>query len=548
MFAGADAAAHQGHLRYLMDSNTPMTKMDSEGDPRIIPFGLLLRSSGLDELPQLINVLRGEMSLVGPRPCLPYEYDKYLPWQRERFAYVARTHRTLASQRQEPDHVRGNDSVGHKICAGKKPVVRYQDLVANDSCLDHASVGNAPFPQKSFRDRSIQKRFLPEIIPPRRIPCASLLSRKLCARNDRGIWIWKGTNRDCNMTKQIKVGVVGCGYWGPNLVRNFRSLPDCDLKIMCDISEQRLMHLKSLYPEVEGETDYNHMLNGVGLDAVIIATAVKSHYAMAKASLLSGKHTFIEKPMASSSEECQELIEIARKKGLVLMTGHTFLYSPAVRKIKEIVKGGDIGDIRYICARRLNLGLFQKDINVAWDLAPHDISIILHIMDDRPTVVNCQGSAHITPGVEDVTTMWLGFPGERSAIVHSSWLDPRKIREMTIVGSKRMIVYDDVSPLEKIRIFDARVERPPHYDTFAEFHYAYHYGDVYIPYIKQEEPLKNECQHFLDCIRQGTQPLTDGKDGLELVRILEASTESLKKGGAPVRLSTQPNGNNGHSY
>ncbi|MGA9780322.1 MAG: Gfo/Idh/MocA family oxidoreductase [Verrucomicrobiia bacterium] len=349
------------------------------------------------------------------------------------------------------------------------------------------------------------------------------------------------------MPKQIKVGVVGCGYWGPNLVRNFRSLPDCELKIMCDISEQRLLHLKSLYPEVEGETDYNHMLNGIGLDAVIIATSVKSHYSMAKASLLSGKHTFIEKPMASSSEECQELIEIARKKGLVLMTGHTFLYSPAVRKIKEIVKCGDIGEIRYICARRLNLGLFQKDINVAWDLAPHDISIVLHIMEDRPTVVNCQGSAHITPGVEDVTTMWLGFPGERSAIVHSSWLDPRKIREMTIVGSKRMIVYDDVSPLEKIRIFDARVERPPHYDTFAEFHYAYHYGDVYIPYIKQEEPLKNECQHFLDCIRQGTQPLTDGEDGLELVRILEASTQSLKKGGAPISLSARQNGHNGDS-
>jgi len=347
------------------------------------------------------------------------------------------------------------------------------------------------------------------------------------------------------MKKQIKVGVVGCGYWGPNLVRNLRSLPDCSLKIMCDVSEQRLTHLRSLYPEVEGETDYNHMLNGIGLDAVVIATAVKSHYSMAKASLLSGKHTFIEKPMASSSEECQDLIEIARKKGLVLMTGHTFLYSPAVRKIKDIIKSGDIGEIRYICARRLNLGLFQKDINVAWDLAPHDISIILHIMEERPTIVNCQGSAHITPGVEDVTTMWLGFPRERSAIVHSSWLDPRKIREMTIVGSKRMIVYDDVSQLEKIRIFDARVERPPHYDTFAEFHYAYHYGDVYVPYIKQEEPLKNECQHFLDCIRHGTQPLTSGKDGLELVRILEASTESLKKGGAPINLSIQQNGDNG---
>jgi predicted dehydrogenase len=237
------------------------------------------------------------------------------------------------------------------------------------------------------------------------------------------------------------------------------------------------------------------------------------------------------------------LIDIAKKKGLVLMVGHTFLYSPAVRKIKEIVHRGDIGEIRYICARRLNLGLFQKDINVAWDLAPHDIAIILHIMEKEAVTINCQGSAHITPGVEDVTTMWLNFPGDRSAIIHSSWLDPRKIREMTIVGSKQMIVYDDVSQLEKIRVFDARVERPPHYDTFAEFHYAYHYGDVHVPYIKQEEPLKTECQHFLDSINQGTTPLTDGKQGLELVRILEASSQSLKKGGASVNLSGQENGN-----
>ena len=238
------------------------------------------------------------------------------------------------------------------------------------------------------------------------------------------------------------------------------------------------------------------MLNGAGLDAVVIATAVKFHFPMAKASLLAGKHTFIEKPMAASAAECEELVDIAHKKGLVLMNGHTFLYSPAVRKIKEIVDSGDIGEIRYISARRLNLGLFQKDINVAWDLAPHDVSIILHILEEQPVTVNCRGSAHITPGVEDVTTMCLSFRKQRTAIIHSSWLDPRKIREMTIVGSKRMIVYDDVAPLEKIRVFDVRVERPPHYDTFAEFHYAYHYGDMYAPYIKQEEPLKTECQHF----------------------------------------------------
>ncbi|MGD1089215.1 MAG: Gfo/Idh/MocA family oxidoreductase [Verrucomicrobiota bacterium] len=348
------------------------------------------------------------------------------------------------------------------------------------------------------------------------------------------------------MTKQINVGVVGCGYWGPNLVRNFRSLSDCNLKIMCDTNEQRLAHLKSLYPEVEAATDYNYMLNGVGLDAVIIATAVRLHYPMARASLLAGKHTFIEKPMASSSQECEELIKIARKKGLVLMIGHTFLYSPAVRKIKEIVDSGDIGEIRYINARRLNLGLFQEDINVAWDLAPHDIAIVLSIIGEQPVTVNCQGSAHITPGIEDRTTMCLSFQKQRTAIIQSSWLDPRKVREMTIVGSKRMIVYDDVAPLEKIRIFDARVERPPHYDTFAEFQYAYHYGDVYSPYIKQEEPLKTECQHFLDCIKLGKTPLTDGQQGLELVRILETSSESLKKGGAPVQLYAHLNGSNGN--
>ncbi len=340
------------------------------------------------------------------------------------------------------------------------------------------------------------------------------------------------------MPKQVKVGVVGCGYWGPNLVRNFRALPDCNLKAMCDISEERLKHLTTLYPDVKGETSFDHMLNGTGVDAVVVATSVKLHHQMAKAALLAGKHTLIEKPMASSSEQCAELVEIARRNGLVLMVGHTFLYSPAVRMIKQIVERGDLGHIRYICARRLNLGLFQKDINVAWDLAPHDISIVLHLLEETPISVNCRGSAHVTPGVEDVTSMSLTFPKDRSAIIHSSWLDPRKVREMTIVGSKRMIVYDDVAQQEKIRIFDARVERPPHYDTFAEFHYAYHYGDTYAPYVKQEEPLKAECQHFLDCILQGKAPLTDGSQGLELVKILEASSESLRRGGSPVLLRT----------
>jgi len=220
------------------------------------------------------------------------------------------------------------------------------------------------------------------------------------------------------------------------------------------------------------------------------------------------------------------------------MVGHTFLYSAPVRKIVEIVRRGDIGEIRAINARRLNLGLFQKDINVTWDLAPHDVSIVLHILQESPHTVNCQGNAHVTPGIEDVTNLSLSFRNNRFATIQSSWLEPRKVREMTIVGSRRMIVYDDLEIQQAIRIYDVRVERPPHYDTFAEFQYAYHYGDSYIPYIRQEEPLKSECQHFIDCIVKEEIPLTDGRAGLELVRILEASSASLQNKGAPVSLAT----------
>jgi predicted dehydrogenase len=340
------------------------------------------------------------------------------------------------------------------------------------------------------------------------------------------------------MKKPITVGVVGCGYWGPLLVRNFKSLPDCRLKAICDLNTERLKHIRMLYPDIEGITQPQQFLNDSSLDAVVIATPVKHHYSLAKAALLAGKHTFIEKPMASSSAECEELIEIAERNGIVLMLDHTFLFSSPVQKIAQIVQAGDLGEIRYINCRRLNLGLFQKDINVAWDLAPHDISIILHILDEFPATINCQGNAHITPGVEDVTNMSLTFSRKRFATIQSSWLEPRKIREMTIVGTRRMIVYDDLRTREKIRIYDARVERPPHYDTFAEFQYSYHYGDSYIPYLHQEEPLKLACQHFIDCIETKSEPLTSGRHGLEMVRILEAASASLTKNGAPVTFSS----------
>ena len=340
------------------------------------------------------------------------------------------------------------------------------------------------------------------------------------------------------MKERINIGVVGCGYWGPNLLRNFRGLAECEAKVICDLDIKRLNHLQTLYPGIELSTDFQELVMRSDLDALVIATSAKSHYAMAKQSLLAGKHTFIEKPMATSAAECDELIHLAAARGLTLMVGHTFLYSAPVRRIKEIIDSGEIGEIRYISARRLNLGLFQRSINVTWDLAPHDISIILYVTGMLPRTVNCQGNSHVTKGIEDVTNLCMNFDKGVFATIHNSWLDPRKVREMTIVGSRQMIVYDDVHPLEKVRIYDVRVETPAHYDTFAEFHFSYHYGDSHIPFIKQEEPLKVECQHFLNCIRTGQRPITDGVHGAEVVRVLDAASHSLKQHGGSVAVES----------
>ncbi|MEJ2100879.1 MAG: Gfo/Idh/MocA family oxidoreductase [Desulfobacterales bacterium] len=335
----------------------------------------------------------------------------------------------------------------------------------------------------------------------------------------------------------INIAVIGCGYWGPNLIRNFNSLSACRVKVVCDIDNQRLAHMRSLYSGVKTTTDFNEVIDDDEIDAIAIATPVRFHYAMAKKALQGGKHTFIEKPLASSAAECGELIELGESNGLTIIVGHTFVYSPPVRKIKEIIRRGALGEIQYISARRLNLGLFQTDINVTWDLAPHDISIILYVLDEYPKSVNCQGKAHIHPDIEDVTTLTLNFANGCFATIQSSWLDPNKIREMTFVGSRRMLVYNDVEPNEKIKIYDKRVETPPYYDTFAEFQYSYHYGDMYSPYLKQYEPLKMECQHFLDCIESGERPASCGYEGLKVVEILEAASESLKRTGARVDIA-----------
>jgi predicted dehydrogenase len=340
------------------------------------------------------------------------------------------------------------------------------------------------------------------------------------------------------MKEAVKVGVVGCGYWGPNLVRNLRQSPDCQLKLICDTNEQRLSHMRRLYPEVATTRRFEDLLNGADLDAVVIATPVRFHHEMAMAALRAGKHVFIEKPMARTEAEAEEIVELAEREGLVVMVGHTFLFSPAVRRMKEIVDAGDIGEVQYIAARRLNLGLFQKDINVAWDLAPHDISIILYVLGEVPTGVNCQGRAHVVHGIEDVTNLTLAFSSGTFATIQSSWLDPNKVREITFVGDKQMLVYDDMEPLEKIKIYDKRVEVPPHYDSFAEFQYSYHYGDVYSPYVKQVESLRFECQHFVDCIAGGVACDSDGVQGMAVVGILEAASASLRNGGGRVDVTS----------
>lgn len=330
------------------------------------------------------------------------------------------------------------------------------------------------------------------------------------------------------------VAVVGCGYWGPNLLRNLWSLPDCTVVAACDTDPKRLEHMSRLYSGLHTTTQHSDLLNGSSLDAVFIATPVHTHAPIATEFLAAGKHVFVEKPLADSVDAGQKMVNLAKANARTLMVGHTFVYSQPVRRIKEIIDSGEIGEVLYISSRRLNLGLFQKDINVMWDLAPHDLSIVLYFLGMDPETVSCQGVDHFNRGIEDVTSLSMMFPNGVFVNVQSSWLDPRKVREMTIVGSKKMIVYDDTEPLEKIRIFDKRVEAPPHYDTYAEFHFSYHYGDVSIPYIKQVEPLKVEAEHFLECVIGECQCASDGEEGLKVVGIMEKANESLRSNGARV--------------
>jgi predicted dehydrogenase len=335
--------------------------------------------------------------------------------------------------------------------------------------------------------------------------------------------------------------VVGLGYWGPNWVRNLQGSGRCERVVACDSDAARRAHVENLYPAVRTCHAIDAVLEDPAIEAVVIATPVRTHWPLAQRCLEAGKSVLVEKPLAASTRQCAELVEAAAARGLVLMVGHTFEYSPNIDKLREIVNSGELGEIFYISAIRTNLGLIQQDINVVWDLAPHDISIILAVLGHAPEAVNCQGRSHYNPGIEDVALLTMNFSNNVIAYVHVSWLDPNKIRRTTVVGSRKMLVYDDVAYQEPIRIYDKGVSVLPYYDSFGEFHFSYRYGDIMAPRIAATEPLKVETEHFIDCVLSRRRPRSDGVSGLRVVSVLEASDASLRADGAlvPVRYSVK---------
>lgn len=347
----------------------------------------------------------------------------------------------------------------------------------------------------------------------------------------------------------INVGMIGSGYWGPNLIRNFVENATAEVIGVADLQEERLNDIKARYPKIAVTQDYRDFFD-MGIDAVVIATPPHTHYKIAKEFLENNKHVFVEKPITLTSNHAQELIEIADERGLTLMVGHTFEYNMAVRELKKIIESGEIGKVRYIDAARLNLGLYQPKLNVIWDLAPHDISILNYILGSSPISVSAQGMSHVLDGIMDVAYLNLVYPDNVMAHVHLSWIDPNKVRRTTVVGSEKMVVYNDIASLEKIKIFDKRVKAPDYTDTYEAFKLSYHYGDVLIPNIDFKEPLSMECQHFVSSIINNTEPQSSGRVGLEVVKVLEAAHRSLERGGLQEQvqpLEIPKNLSNGHT-
>lgn len=337
------------------------------------------------------------------------------------------------------------------------------------------------------------------------------------------------------MTEVITIGIVGVGYWGPNLLRNFTQLDGCKVKICCDLNENNLNATRKQYPDIAITDNYDSLLQDSEIQAIVIATSAGTHYRLAKQAIEHDKHVYVEKPLTLNVAHAEELVEIARQNGIKLMVGHLMEYHPAVEKLKEMIQNDELGDIYYLYSQRVNLGKIRRDENALWSFAPHDVSIIMYLLDSEPENVSARGQAYIQDGIEDVVFLNMFFPGKVMAQVQLSWLDPHKIRRTTIVGSDKMAVFDDMKPTEMLRVYDKGIENNARYGSFGES-LSLRFGDVRIPYIKMVEPLRVECQHFIDCINNDRQPRSDGLDGLRVVRVLQAGQESLENGGIPVSL------------
>jgi predicted dehydrogenase len=335
--------------------------------------------------------------------------------------------------------------------------------------------------------------------------------------------------------RPLGVALVGHGYWGPNLLRNYMEIPEARISWVCDLLSEQLAKVGARYPDLKLSDDCAEMLSDPDVEAVLVATPISTHHAVAKAALEAGKHVFVEKPMTSDQADARELIDIAAARGLTLMVGHTFVFSPPVRKVKELIDSGALGDIYFITTQRVNLGLHQKDVSVVWDLAPHDLSILYYWLGEHACAVSVNGRGCIVPEIPDVAFMNLKFPSGVVAEIQASWLSPVKLRRSIVVGSKKMLVYDDTENVEKVKVYDHGVnfENP---SDFGEFQLSYRTGDIVAPKISSTEPLFLEAQHFVRSIIDSSPPLTGGEQGLQVVCSLEAAEASLRAGGAEMRI------------
>lgn len=333
----------------------------------------------------------------------------------------------------------------------------------------------------------------------------------------------------------IKVAIIGFGYWGPNLVRNFNLTHDCSVTWVLDLDKSRLEKVQNLYPQIKTTTDYKDILTDLAVDAVIIATPVHTHFQLAKQAFAAGKHVLLEKPMCSSRNEAEQLIELATSANKILMVDHTYLYTPSVRFIKDYLDQGSLGQLQYLDSTRINLGLFQTDVNVLWDLAPHDISICRHLFQEKPLGVQAVGVSHTDNKLENIAYLTLFYPENRIAHFNCSWVSPVKIRQMLVGGDKKMIVFNDLETTEKIKIYDKGYTILPQSDR-DRILVDYRTGDILIPKIPQYEALAQMALDFRDAIIKGTHPVSDYLSGLEVVEILEAADKSLSERGKEIHL------------